>query len=130
MSEDEQQYKDIPPAPERPDNQALLWATFCHLSALAVFIGIPLGNVIGPLVIWLIKRNEMPIVDEHGKAALNFQISMSIYFIVSLVLALAVIGFFLLLAWMIMEIVFVIIAAVKANNGESYEYPLTIQFLK
>ncbi|MCK9554724.1 DUF4870 domain-containing protein [bacterium] len=103
---------------------------FCHLSALSCYIGIPFGNIIGPLVIWLIKKDEMPFVSEQGKEALNFQISMTIYAIVSFFLIFAVVGFFLLFAIAIINLIFVISAAVTASKGESYRYPLAIRFLK
>jgi len=111
------------------DKQARSWATACHLSALAG-LAIPFGNILGPLVIWLIKKNEYPLVDEEGKEALNFQISMTIYCFVAAVLMLVLIGFFLLIALAIAWLVLVIIASVKVSNGESYEYPLTIRLVK
>jgi uncharacterized Tic20 family protein len=100
----------------------------CHLSALAGLL-IPLGTIIGPLVVWLVKKNELPSVDAHGKESLNFQISMAIYFIVSAILMVIVIGFLLMIAVAVADIVFVIIASVKASNGQPYRYPLTIRFL-
>jgi len=104
---------------------------FCHLSAFAGLIGIPFGNIIGPLVLWLIKRDEIPFVDQEGKESLNFQISMTIYALVAGVLTFVFVGFFLLLAIMIVNIVCVIKAAIKANTGEGYyTYPLTIRFIK
>ncbi len=111
-------------------NEINNWAMFCHLSALSCYIGIPFGNIIGPLIIWLIKKDEMPFVDEQGKEALNFQISMTIYAIVSVFLIFAIVGFFLLFAVAIINLIFVISAAVKASKGESYRYPLAIRFLK
>lgn len=116
-----------PPQPIEGEN---MWAMFAHLTSLAGFIGIPLGNIIGPLVIWLIKKDTMPLVDDQGKESLNFQISMTIYGIISAVLTLVVIGFFLILAVLIVDIVFVILASVAANKGEAYRYPLTIRFIK
>ena len=110
--------------------QECTWATFCHLSSLVAFIGIPFGNIIGPLVIWLIKKNEMPLVDQEGKAALNFQISMTIYALISGVLTIVCIGPSLLAAVCIVDLIFLLIASVKANNGEHYRYPLTIRFIK
>lgn len=115
-----------------PDDvkQARLWGMLCHLSALAGFVGIPFGNIIGPLIIWLIKRQEIPFVDEQGKEALNFQISLTIYSIISLLLIMVVVGIFLLIAIVIFGLVMVIIASVRANNGESYRYPLTIRIIR
>ena len=101
----------------------------CHLSALAGFF-IPLGNLLGPLVVWLVKKNEIPSVDAHGKESLNFQISILIYAIVSGILVLVLIGFVLLIAVGIFSLVCIIIASIKASNGEPYRYPLTIRFLQ
>jgi uncharacterized Tic20 family protein len=112
------------------DKQAKTWGMLCHLTALSLFIGIPFGHIIGPLVVWLIKKDEYPFVDEQGKESLNFQLSMTIYAIVSLILCMIVIGFFLAVALVILEFVLVIMASVKASNGESYKYPMTIRFFK
>ena len=106
------------------------WAIFCHLSAFVAFIGVPFGNILGPLVIWLIKKNEMPIVDQEGKAALNFQISMTIYTLVALVLCLVAIGFLLIVPIILANVILVVIASVKTSNGEKFQYPCTIQFIK
>jgi len=112
------------------DKQAKTWGMLCHLTALSLFVGIPFGNIIGPLVVWLVKKDEYPFVDEQGKESLNFQLSMTIYAIASLILCMIVIGFFLLAAFVIVEFVLVIMASVKASNGESYTYPITIRFIK
>jgi len=125
MTEEKQQ-----PSTQIDQKQERMWAMLCHLSALLAFIGIPLGNIIGPLVVWLIKKNEFPLVDEEGKKALNFQISMIIYFIVAALLTFIVIGFFLMIAIAITNLILVIIASVKINNGEEFQYPLTIQLIK
>ncbi|MFP5304044.1 DUF4870 domain-containing protein, partial [Cobetia sp. SIMBA_158] len=71
------------------------WAMLCHLSAFAGFI-VPFGSIIGPLIIWLIKKDEMQMVNEHGKKALNFQITMAIAYIICFVLMFVVIGVILL----------------------------------
>ena len=124
---------------ENAAKQEKTFAMLCHLTALAGLIGIPLGNILGPLIVWLIKKNEFPLVDKNGKESLNFQISMTIYGIIAVLfmlvvsavfLPLAVIGWFLLIGLLIADLVLVIIASVKTNNGESYKYPLTIRFLK
>lgn len=104
------------------------WGMLCHLSALAGYI-IPFGNIVGPLVVWLIKKDEMPFVEDQGKEALNFQISVTIYVIVSFVLIFVLIGIFLLIAVGIFSLVMLIIAAIKANQGEAYRYPLCIRFI-
>jgi len=108
------------------------------LAALAGYIGVPFGNILGPLVIWLIKRDEFPFVDDQGKEALNFQISVTIYgfalAIASVVMILSCIllpvALLLLIAWMVLQLVLIISAAVKASRGEYYRYPITIRFVK
>ncbi|TLS38156.1 DUF4870 domain-containing protein [Pseudalkalibacillus caeni] len=105
------------------------WGMLSHLTAFAGFL-IPFGNILGPLIIWLMKKETMPFVDEQGKESLNFQISMMIYGIVSGILVFIIVGFLLLAVVAVLEIVLVIMASVKANNGESYRYPLTIRFIK
>ena len=112
------------------EKQERIWAMVCHLSAFAIFIIPFFGNIIGPLVIWLIKKEESPLVDDQGKESLNFQISFTIYCLVSLLLSIIVIGIVFLIALGIMFFVLVIIAAVKANDGEKFRYPLTIRLVK
>ena len=112
-----------------PEKQERTWAMLCHLS---IFSGhfIPLGNIIAPLVIWLVKKEESPFVDYHGKESLNFQISLTIYFIVAAVLAIVLIGFVILAVLWVFGIIVVIIAGLKANEGQYYRYPLTMRFIK
>ena len=64
---------------DKDNKKTVTWATFCHVGALSLYLGIPFGHIVVPLVIWLIKKNEFPYVDEQGKESLNFQISMTIY---------------------------------------------------
>lgn len=101
----------------------------CHLSAFLGFI-IPFGNILGPLVIWLIKKAEYPFVDDQGKEALNFQISILIAFIISAILMFIAIGFLLMVAVAIYAIVMIIIAAIKANEGVAYRYPYALRLIK
>lgn len=115
---------------KKENQNANTWAMFCHLSALALFIGVPFGNIIAPLIIWLIKKDEFAFVDEQGKESLNFQISMTIYGAISGILCIILIGLVLLPIVLVADIVLIIIAAVKVNEGESYRYPFTIRFIK
>ena len=105
------------------------WCVACHLSALAGFVIPGVGHILGPLLIWLIKRGDSPEIDAHGKEALNFQISMLIYNLVAGVLCLVLIGFALLAILHILNVVFVIIAALKASEGQMYRYPLTLRLI-
>ncbi|WP_255420381.1 DUF4870 domain-containing protein [Oleiagrimonas sp. MCCC 1A03011] len=126
-----------PPAaePASGDNTAAVspeqrqWAMFAHLSAFVGLV-IPFGNIIGPLVIWLIKKDTMPFVDDQGKEALNFQITVALAMLASFLLMLVLIGF--LLVWIIplVALVFVIIATIKANEGVYYRYPWTLRLVK
>jgi uncharacterized Tic20 family protein len=110
------------------DVEARNWAMYCHLAVFAGYI-IPFGNIIGPLVIWLIKREQYPAVDYHGKEALNFQISVMIYMLVSVVLIFVVIGILAMIAVGITSLVCTIIAVVKASRGEYYRYPMSMRFI-
>ncbi len=112
------------------NKDARMWAMICHLSALAGLVVPVVGCIVGPLVIWQIKKEEFPFVDEQGKEAVNFQISMLIYGIVAGLLCFACVGFVLLPAVAIFDLIFLLIAAVKANDGYHYRYPLTIRFIK
>jgi hypothetical protein len=85
--------------------------------------------VVGPLVVWLLKKNESTLVDEEGKESLNFQISMSIYMMVSAILIMVVIGLPMLFGFAIADFILTLVAAVKTSNGERYHYPITIRFL-
>lgn len=114
------------------EKDARTWAMFCHLGALFLYIlwTFPVGHIIVPLIIWLVKKDKSPFIDDQGKESLNFQLSMTIYMIIAGLLTLIVIGFILLIALGLFHIIIVIIAAVKANSGEKYRYPLCIRFIK
>ncbi|MHC4562163.1 MAG: DUF4870 domain-containing protein [Planctomycetota bacterium] len=112
------------------DKDAYQWAMFCHLSALAMFLGIPFANILGPLILWLIKKDAHPFVNVQGKEALNFQISMSIYILVSIPLFFICVGYFVMLAVVICDVVFLIMASIASSKGQAYRYPLTIRFIK
>ena len=102
---------------------------FAHLSALAGYI-IPFGNIIGPLIIMVMKKGQSAFVEDQARESLNFQITVMIAVIISVALMFCVIGFFILPVLGIVNIVFIIIAAIKANGGEPYRYPMTIRFVK
>jgi hypothetical protein len=110
------------------EKDARTWAMLCHIGTFAGYI-IPFGHIIAPLVIWLIKKDESPFVDDQGKESLNFQISISIYAIIAALLTLVLIGVVLLIALLTFDMVMVIIAAVKSNSGEKYRYPLCLRFI-
>ena len=131
MSENPQETPQVAPqtVPQYSKDEQQ-WAMIAHLSALAGFV-IPFGNVIGPLVVWLIKKDTMPLVDQHGKEALNFQITVMIAVFVCILLMLILIGIFLIVVVGLGALVLTIIAAVKVANGElDYKYPLTLRLIK
>ncbi len=115
---------------EPTERESRLYGMLCHLLALAGFIGIPFGNILGPLVIWLIKKDMYPFVDDQGKESINFQISLTIYALVAGALTIIVIGIPLLVAVGIFGLVEIILAAIRANEGAPYRYPLSMKFLK
>ena len=125
-----------PPPPSNPQSQARTWNMLCHLSALAGFV-IPFGHILGPLIVWQLKKNEFPSVDIHGKASLNFQITVTIGLVVGL--AAAFVGAFFCIGYLLFPVVmliglagliFSIIAGIKANNGEDYKYPWSLELVK
>jgi uncharacterized Tic20 family protein len=107
-----------------PDKDARLMAMLAHLLSLAGIL-IPLGNILGPLVIWLVKKDTSPFVDDQGKESLNFQIWVTILLIVAAFTICIGIGIVLLPLIGIVGLILSIIAAVKANEGVAYRYPLT-----
>ena len=117
------------------ESQARTWNMLCHLSALAALI-VPFGNVLGPLLVWQIKKNEFPSVAEHGKAALNFQLTVLIALVAggaaAVLLSFVCIGFLLIPVVVLIALcglVFAIIAGIKANNGEAYRYPWSLTLI-
>jgi len=107
-----------------------LWGMLCHISAFAFFIFPAFGNILGPLIIWLIKKEEYPFVDEQGKEALNFQISITIYTLAAGLLSIILIGIPILIALFFFDFIVVVIASIKANDGIHYKYPLSIELIR
>ncbi|MDR0799211.1 MAG: DUF4870 domain-containing protein [Dysgonamonadaceae bacterium] len=100
-----------------------------HLSQLAGYLIFGVG-FIAPLILWLINKDNNERVNVQGKEIINFIISMVLYALISTVLCIILIGFVMLVALAVIQIVCAVMAAIKANNGEDYVYPLTIRFLK
>jgi uncharacterized Tic20 family protein len=101
-------------------------AMLAHLSAFVGLFGVP--SLVGPLVVWLLKKDD-PYIEAHAKDALNFNISFLIYGIVAAISIILLVGLLALPAVLVTWFVLVIVAAVKAGNGEDYEYPFTIRFV-
>jgi uncharacterized Tic20 family protein len=106
------------------------WAMIAHLSALVGYAVVPFGNIIAPLIIWLVKKDRSWFIDDQAKEALNFQISVTIYAIISALLIIVLVGFVLLGILYVLGIILTIVAAIKANDGYQYRYPLTIRLIK
>lgn len=108
---------------------SLTWGMLVHLSAFALFFT-GIGYLLGPLILWLLKREDSSFVDEQGKEALNFQLTATFYFVATTVLAFVfqmfILIFFLLIAWMVV----VIQGAQAANEGRAYRYPATLRLIK
>jgi uncharacterized protein len=111
-----------------PSAEERQWAMFAHLSALAGLV-MPFGSIIGPLVIWLIKKDTMPFVNDQGKEALNFNITVAIAAIVCGLLCIVLIGFLLLPVLVILWLVFVIVGTIRANEGTLYRYPFALRLV-
>jgi len=118
------------PGSKEVNKDVRMWAMICHLAGLAGFVVPMIGNIVAPLIVWQIKKEEDPFIDEQGKEAVNFQISMSLYMVICIPLCFICIGAFLVPAVGIFYLIFLLIAAVNANNGHHYRYPLTIRFIK
>jgi len=119
------------------DAEERKWAMFCHLAGLAGLTPLlpAIGSAVAPLVIWQLKADEFPFVAEQGRRAVNFQLSMLLYVTIGTVICLAsIIGVFLIpvvfCIFGLVDLIFVLIAAVKANRGRHYRYPITIRFFK
>ena len=111
-----------------PSKDERTWGMLCHISTFCGMI-IPFGNILAPLIIWLIKKEELPFVSDQGKEVLNFQISMVIYLIISVILCFLLIGIPIVIGLIIFDFIITIIASVNANDGKYYRYPITIHFI-
>jgi uncharacterized Tic20 family protein len=104
-------------------------AVVAHLSTFAGLV-VPFGSVIGPLVVWLTRRDRDPFIDQAGREALNFGITIAIYGSVLLVAALMLVGIPLLVVGVVAWVVLASLAAVKASQGQAYRYPLTMRLVR
>ena len=120
----------IPPSTSVASSSTRTWCILCHASALLGIFFHFLGHIFGPLIVWIFKRADAPEIDAHGKESLNFQLSMLIYDAAAVIHCFVLIGIPILVLLWVLNIVFVIIASIKASEGELYRYPLTIRFTK
>ena len=115
----------VPP----PSQEVRQWALFCHLAALLGFI-FPFGNLLGPLIVWQMKKDTDPFLDDQGKESLNFQITVALAALVCLLLSVVVIGLIVLPLVGLGALVLTIIGGIKANEGKIYRYPFALRLLK
>jgi len=115
-----------------------MWRVLAHASAFIQVVGVP--SLIGPLIVWLLKRED-PVVEPHARAALNFQLTLLIYFVAGVVLAflaaITIVGLVLtamiivfLLLLVLLELIFALMAAIAASRGELYRYPMSLELIK
>lgn len=119
-----------PYAGPTPEQNAKTMGMLCHLSAVAGVLIPGIGNWVGPLVVWLLKKQEHPFIDDQGKESLNFQITMLLVAVILSPTICLGIGIVLLPAVGLVSLIFAIMGAVKANAGEAYRYPLTLRLIK
>ena len=107
-------------------------SSYCMLMHLSQFAGIivPFGGIALPIIMWATNKDKSSLIDQHGKNILNWMISFYIYVSISAILILLIVGIFALIALCLVAVIFAIIGAVKANNKEMFNYPLTITFIK
>jgi uncharacterized Tic20 family protein len=117
-----------PASPGEVSKDARTWGMLCHLSALAGLVTF-VGFLLGPLVVWLLKRNDFPFVESQGKESLNFQITMVIAFALCIPLCFVVVGFVLLPVVGLVDIVLTVTAAIRASDGIAYRYPFALRLV-
>jgi uncharacterized Tic20 family protein len=112
-----------------PNAEERNWAVGCHLAALSGLIT-GIGFILGPLIVWLVKKDESAFVSDQGKEALNFQITMALAFVAACALIIVVIGIPLLILIGLFNLLCIVMAAVKASEGTTYRYPLNLRLIK
>lgn len=113
-----------------PSEKERQWAMACHLSAFFGLIILPLGSLLGPFLIWIYKRNHHPFINEEGKSALNFQISMMLWSLLSFALIYLGVGIFLIIALAALNVIFIVMASASASKGKHFKYPLSIRIIR
>ncbi|MEQ8234594.1 MAG: DUF4870 domain-containing protein [Gammaproteobacteria bacterium] len=118
------------PVLDEADAARVRWlACGCHLAALLGYL-LPFGNVVGPLALWLAARDRHAYVDEQGREAVNFQLTMLAWYLLAFALVLALVGLVMLPALAVFQFVMIVIAALRAHDGEAWRYPLTVRFVR
>lgn len=110
------------------DTNARQWAMGCHLAGFAGFL-VPMGSILGPLAVWMMKKQDHEFIDEQGKEAINFQLSMFILEIIAVLLCLIVIGIPMLIFLEVFKLVIMVVAVIRASDGLHHRYPLTMRIV-
>lgn len=105
------------------------WAMFTHLAGFVGYV-VPFGSLIGPIVVWSMKKDSMPLVDTHGKRAINFHLTLAILLLISIPLIFVVIGIFMLFAVLAIQFIFTLLATIAVSQRKDYTYPFSFKFLK
>jgi uncharacterized protein len=121
---------DTPAPGTAPTENERTWGMLAHLSALTGVVVWLLGCIIGPLAVWIARRDQSPFVAEHAREALNFNITVVLAALVCMLLMLVFVGFILGTALFVVWLVFTLIAAIKASEGEHYRYPFSLRLVK
>jgi hypothetical protein len=122
---------NLPPVtPATPTENERTWGMLAHLSALVGLVFPLVGNILGPLLVWLTKRDQSAFIGTHAKEALNFNITVTLAGVVCGFLALIFIGFLLGTALFIAWLVMTLVAAIRASEGVPYHYPLSLRLVK
>ncbi len=112
-----------------PSAEERNWALAAHLAGLLGYL-VVVGSIVGPLVVWLVKKEESEFIADQALEALNFQITVFLLTVVCIVLALCVVGALLLIPLAVADLVFTIVAAMAASRGERYRYPFSLRLVK
>jgi uncharacterized protein len=113
-----------------PDSEARKWAMIVHLAGFLGYLFPVVGNLVGPLLVWQLKKDQHPFIDDQGKEALNFQITVVLSAFLCFLLMAVLIGFLLIGVVVIGAVVLMIIAAIKANEGKVYRYPFCWRLIR
>ncbi len=121
---------DTPAPGTAPTENERTWGMLAHLSALTGVVVWLLGCIIGPLIVWIVRRDQSAFVAEHAREALNFNITVVLAALACMVLMMVFVGFILGTALFVVWLVFTLIAAIKASEGEHYRYPFSLRLVK
>ncbi len=122
------QQPSSPAAAQTQSVQERQWAMFAHLSALTGYV-FPLGSILGPLLVWQLKKHEFEAVADQGKEALNFQLTMLLLMLPFIPLVFVSIGFVLIVGLAVLDLIFTIVDGMAANDGKRYRYPVNFRFI-